>query len=84
MIERFRAEGFDPEGYTLLTYAAVQVWSQAAERAGSFELSDLIAALHNHEYRTVLGPMAFDSKGDVTTQAPVWYVWKGGEYVPVQ
>jgi hypothetical protein len=31
VIERFRAEGFDPEGYTLLTYAAVQEWSQAAE-----------------------------------------------------
>ncbi len=72
VIERFRAEGFDPEGYTLLTYAAVQVWSQAAERAGSLELSGLIAALHNHEYKTVLGPIAFDTKGDVTTQAPVW------------
>jgi branched-chain amino acid transport system substrate-binding protein len=83
VIERFRAEGFDPEGYTLLTYAAVQVWSQAAERAGSLELPGLITAMHDHEYSTVLGPIAFDSKGDVTTQAPVWYVWKGGEYVPV-
>lgn len=31
VIERFRAEGFDSEGDTLLTYAAVQEWSQAAE-----------------------------------------------------
>ena len=29
---------FRTEGYTLLTYAAVQVWAQAVEKAGSLEL----------------------------------------------
>ena len=29
VVEEFRAEGFEPEGYTLSTYAAVQVWAAA-------------------------------------------------------
>ena len=39
VVERFRAENFEPEGYTLLSYAAVQVWAQAVEKAGSLELA---------------------------------------------
>jgi branched-chain amino acid transport system substrate-binding protein len=38
VVERFRGSGFEPEGYTLYTYAAVQVWAEAAEKAGSLEL----------------------------------------------
>lgn len=84
VIERFRADGFDPEGYTLLTYAAIQTWAQAVEKAGSLELRPVVEALHKNEFSTVLGPVAFDAKGDITTQSPVWYVWKGGTYVPVE
>src|SRR5581483_4651498 len=35
IVEKFRAKDVDPEGYTLYTYAAFQVWSQAAKKAGS-------------------------------------------------
>lgn len=84
VIERFRADGFDPEGYTLLTYVAVQTWAQAVEKAGSRELLPVIESLRKHEFSTVLGPIAFDAKGDLTTQKPVWYVWKGGDYMPVE
>ena len=83
VIERFRADGFDPEGYTLLTYVAVQAWAQAVEKAGSHELKPVIEALHKFEFTTVLGPIAFDAKGDVTTQKSAWYIWKDGTYVPV-
>ena len=46
VVERFRAESFEPEGYTLFTYAAVQAWAQAVEKAGSLELAggDRVAA----------------------------------------
>jgi branched-chain amino acid transport system substrate-binding protein len=84
VIERFRADGFDPEGYTLLTYAAIQAWAQAVEKAGILELKPVVRSLHENEFSTVLGPIAFDAKGDITTQSPVWYVWKGGTYVPVE
>jgi branched-chain amino acid transport system substrate-binding protein len=31
-----------------------------------------------------LGRIDFNEKGDLTSQSWVWYVWKGGEYVPVE
>ena len=77
VVERFRASGFEPEGYTLYAYGAVQVWAQAAEKAGSLELPAMIASLREHQFDTVLGAIDFDEKGDVTTQTPVWYVWHG-------
>jgi branched-chain amino acid transport system substrate-binding protein len=84
VVERFRASGFEPEGYTLYTYAAVQVWAEAAEKAGALELPAMIASLREHRFDTVLGPIDFDDKGDVTTQTPIWYVWRGGIYVPLE
>ncbi|MGY4319656.1 ABC-type branched-subunit amino acid transport system substrate-binding protein [Bradyrhizobium sp. JR3.5] len=35
IVNKFRARSIDPEGYTLYTYAAVQVWMQAATKAGT-------------------------------------------------
>jgi branched-chain amino acid transport system substrate-binding protein len=59
------------------------VWAQAAEQAGSLELPAMIASLREHQFDTVLGPIDFDGKGDVTTQVPVLNVWRGGTYVPL-
>jgi branched-chain amino acid transport system substrate-binding protein len=81
VVERFRASGFEPEGYTLYAYGAVQVWAQAAEKAGSLQLQAMITSLRQHHFDTVLGPIAFDAKGDLTEQNPVWYVWRDGKYV---
>jgi branched-chain amino acid transport system substrate-binding protein len=75
VVERFRASGFEPEGNTLLAYGAVQAWAQAAEKAGSLELPAMIASLRQHQFDTVLGPIGFDGKGDVTLQSPVLYAW---------
>jgi branched-chain amino acid transport system substrate-binding protein len=84
VVERFRASGFEPEGYTLYTYGAVQVWAQAAEKAGSLELQAMIASLREHQFDTVLGAIEFDEKGDVTTQTPIWHVWRDGRYTPLE
>jgi branched-chain amino acid transport system substrate-binding protein len=84
VVERFRASGFEPEGDTLYAYGAVQVWAQAAEQAGSLQLEPMIAALRQHQFDTVLGPIDFDEKGDLTKQNPVWYVWRDGTYVPLE
>ncbi len=35
IVEKFKANNIDPEGYTLYTYAAMQVWSQAVKKAGT-------------------------------------------------
>lgn len=84
VVESFRAENFEPDAYTLLSYAAVQVWAQAVERAGTLELQEVIASLRRHDFDTVLGRIGFDEKGDLTAQIWVWFVWKGGEYVPLE
>ncbi len=56
VVARFRAQGYEPLGYTLYAYAAVQVWAQAVEAAGSLELDAVIEAMHSHQFDTVLGP----------------------------
>ncbi len=84
MVNRFRAENFEPAGYTLFTYAAVQVWAQAVEKAGSLEPRSVIASLRNHQFETVLGPIQFDAKGDLTVQSWIWYVWRGDKYLPLE
>jgi branched-chain amino acid transport system substrate-binding protein len=83
-VARFRAAGFEPEGITLYHYASVQVWAQAAEKAGSLGVGALAGVLQRERFPTVLGPVGFDAKGDVTGVAGfAWYVWRGGTYVPL-
>jgi branched-chain amino acid transport system substrate-binding protein len=81
VVEEFQAQGYDPEGYTLYTYAAIQVWAQAAEKAGTTDLDAVVEALHGNEFETVLGPITFDEKGDVQGAAYVMYEWDEGKYV---
>jgi branched-chain amino acid transport system substrate-binding protein len=80
LIERFHEGGFDPEGKTLYSYAAVQVWSQAVEKAGATAANKVIAAVHSTKFATVLGPISFDSKGDVEEPRFEWYVWRRDRY----
>jgi branched-chain amino acid transport system substrate-binding protein len=74
VVERFRAENFEPEAYTLFTYGAVQAWAQAVEKAGSLHLAAVITSLRAHVFDTVLGRIDFDEKGDLTASSWVWYV----------
>lgn len=80
VVKRFQEEGYDPEGYTLYTYAAIQVFAQAAEKAGSLDLDALIETLRNETFDTVLGTIDFDEKGDVTGSNYTMYVWDNGRY----
>jgi branched-chain amino acid transport system substrate-binding protein len=80
LVEKFRADGIEPEGYVLYTYAAVQVWAQAAEAAGSTDHAAVIKALDEGTFDTVLGTLEFDEKGDVSLPGYVFYEWEGGKY----
>jgi branched-chain amino acid transport system substrate-binding protein len=85
VVAQFHAQGYEPLGYTLYTYAAVQVWAQAVAAAGSLELDPVTLAMHSRQFDTVLGRIGFDQKGDVTGFEPWgWYVWQAdGTYVPL-
>ncbi|OYU88373.1 MAG: branched chain amino acid ABC transporter substrate-binding protein [Bradyrhizobiaceae bacterium PARB1] len=75
IVEKFKAKNIDPEGYTLYTYAAFQVWSQAAAKAGSTDLKKVMDTIKAGEWDTVLGKMAFDAKGDIKAIDYVVYKW---------
>lgn len=80
VVQRFRAAGIEPEGYVLYTYAAIQVWAQAARQAASTDFDKVIKTLKNGEFDTVLGRIGFDAKGDVTAPGYVFYEWRHGTY----
>jgi branched-chain amino acid transport system substrate-binding protein len=80
VVEEFRKEGFEPEGYTLSTYAAIQVWAEAVTKAGSTDAKKVADTLRSQSWDTVIGNLSFDDKGDLTKSTYVWYVFKGGKY----
>ncbi len=80
VVKKFRDAGYEPEGYTLYTYGAIQAWAQAAEKAGSTDTGKLITSLRSGQFNTVLGKIGFDKVGDVTAPGYVWYEWKNGTY----
>ena len=80
VVAEFKASGYDPEGYTLYTYAAVQSFADAAAKAGSTDPEAVAKALKEGSYETVLGTLGFNEKGDVKNPEYVMYVWKDGQY----
>lgn len=80
LVERFLKSGYDPEGYTLYTYGAIQAWAQAVVQAGGTDTGKVIKALKKGKFDTVLGKVGFDAKGDVTAPGYVFYEWKNGKY----
>jgi branched-chain amino acid transport system substrate-binding protein len=78
-------DAYEPEGYTLYAYGAVQAWAQAVKQAGSFKTDSVIDALKSGTFDTVLGKIGFDEKGDVTGISTfVWYVFGKEDYSPVK
>jgi branched-chain amino acid transport system substrate-binding protein len=80
VVEKFKAKNIDPEGYTLYTYAAIQVWSQAAAKAGTLDPKKVMATIKANAWDTVIGKLEYDAKGDIKQLDYVVYKWdnKGG------
>jgi branched-chain amino acid transport system substrate-binding protein len=80
IVEEFKKTGYEPEGYTLYTYAAIQVFAEAATKAKSIKLPDLVKALHSTTFETVIGPIKYDAKGDISESDFVVWQWHDGKY----
>jgi branched-chain amino acid transport system substrate-binding protein len=89
IVDVFRKKGFEPQAYTLYSYAAVQIIKQAAEQANSLDPRKVAEVMHSGKaFKTVLGDIAFDKKGDVSNDGYmvggkkkdryVLYTWKKG------
>jgi len=81
IVKKFKDKGIDPEGYTLYSYAALQVWAQAVAKTGSTDPKKVAATIKGGTWDTVLGKIAYDKKGDITVIDYVVYKWdKSGNY----
>jgi branched-chain amino acid transport system substrate-binding protein len=79
VVAKFKAKNFEPEAYTLYSYAAAQILVDAAKQAGSTDgkkVADVMKA--GKPFKTVIGDISFDKKGDITRPDYVMYVWKKG------
>jgi branched-chain amino acid transport system substrate-binding protein len=77
VVEEFRKKNFEPEAYTLYSYAAVQIYKQAAEAAKSLDPKKVADEMHSGKhFKTVIGDIAYDKKGDITRLDYVVYIWK--------
>jgi branched-chain amino acid transport system substrate-binding protein len=77
VVDEFRAKKFEPEAYTLYSYAAVEVIKQAAEAAKSLDPKKVAEKMHSGmPFKTVIGQLAYDKKGDIKRLDYVMYIWK--------
>ena len=84
IVDKFKAKNIDPEGYTLYTYAAMQVWTQAVKKAGTTDAKKVMDAIKAGEWDTVLGKLGFDAKGDIKQIDYVVYKWDAkGNYLQI-
>lgn len=84
VVEKFMKDGYKPEGYTLYTYAAFQVWAHAVKAANSFDAQKVAAQIHGKTIDTVIGSLIYDDKGDVSNSEYVWYRWSNGQYTQIK
>ncbi|RFC68668.1 MULTISPECIES: branched-chain amino acid ABC transporter substrate-binding protein [Mesorhizobium] len=81
LVEKFRAKGFEPEAYTLYSYAALQIVAAAIAKTGSADDAQKVAETikSGGPWATAIGPIGYDAKGDITRPDYVIYEWKKGE-----
>jgi branched-chain amino acid transport system substrate-binding protein len=78
-VAKFKAKNFEPEAYTLYSYAATQILVEAAKQAGSVDAKKMADIMKQGKpFKTVIGDISFDKKGDITRPDYVMYVWKKG------
>lgn len=72
-------ELFAPMGYD-----AVFVFVDAMKRAGSSDPAKFLPEIGKTDYKGVIGPIAFDEKGDLKNGPITIYVVKGGKWEPLE
>ena len=77
VVAEFRAKNFEPEAYTLYSYAAVQIIAEAATAAKSLDPKKVAEVMHSGKnFKTVIGNISYDKKGDITRLDYVVYKWE--------
>jgi branched-chain amino acid transport system substrate-binding protein len=77
IVAKYTAKGVNPEAYTLYSYASVQIMAEAAKRANSLDPKKMAEVMKSGTpFKTVIGDIAYNAKGDITRPDYVMYVWK--------
>lgn len=83
-LKALRQGGYEPEGYTLYTYAAMQTLAEGLRRAVKPDALTVAQSIRSAPVNTVLGALGFDAKGDIAGPTYVLYRWHDGKYQEVK
>lgn len=84
-LEKFKAKfNQEVELFAPMGYDAVMVFIDAMKRAGSTDPAKFLPEVGKTNYQGVIGPIAFDDKGDLKVGPITIYVVKGGKWEPLE
>jgi len=84
-LEKYKAKfNQEVELFAPMGYDAVMVIIDAMKRAGSTEPAKFLPEIGKTSYQGVIGPIAFDDKGDLRNGPITIYVVKGGQWEPLE
>jgi branched-chain amino acid transport system substrate-binding protein len=67
--------------YSVYSYVTAGILFESIEKAGGTDGKKIAEAIRGMEHDTVIGPISFDEKGDVTRSIYTMWVVKDGEFV---
>lgn len=84
-LEKYKAKfNQEVELFAPMGYDAVFVFVEAMKRAGSVDPAKFLPEISKTDYQGVIGPIAFDEKGDLKNGPITIYVVKDGKWVPLE
>src|SRR5258708_21038285 len=82
LVKKFRDAKYNPEGYTLFTYAAVKAWADAANKAKSTDPAAIAKVLRSGKFDSTVGLLEFDQTGAIKNPVYDIYVCKTAKATP--
>ena len=84
-MEKYKTKfNVEVELFAPMAYDAVMVFADAMKRAGSTDPAQLLAEVGKTSYQGVIGPIAFDEKGDLKNGPITVYVVKSDKWEPLE
>jgi branched-chain amino acid transport system substrate-binding protein len=84
-LEKYKAKfNQEVELFAPMGYDAVFVFVEAMKRAGSADPAKFLPEISKTDYQGVIGPIAFDDKGDLKNGPITIYVVKDGKWEPLE
>lgn len=84
IISRYESKFGTFGAYSIYAYSAADILIQAIQKTGSTDPKKINAELHKSEFRTAIGSIKFDSKGDVSESPFVIWQVQDGRFVQLE